>query len=107
MNRLPNNWIETTIGEVYNFKGGGTPSKANSSYWNGNIPWASIKDISRIEILKETQDFISDEGFKNSASNIAEIGDVILGTRMLPGKTVLTSIRTAINQDLKIVKPKI
>jgi type I restriction enzyme S subunit len=25
--------------------GGGTPSKANPNYWNGAIPWASVKDL--------------------------------------------------------------
>src|SRR5690606_36466238 len=32
--------------------------------------------------------------------------DVILITRISPGKTIITKIETAINQDLKIVKPK-
>lgn len=27
--------------------GGGTPSKSISRYWNGGIPWASVKDVVR------------------------------------------------------------
>ncbi|WP_199182141.1 restriction endonuclease subunit S, partial [Siphonobacter sp. BAB-5405] len=86
---------------------GGTPSKAISTYWNGTIPWASIKDISQVEKLESTQDFISEEGLKNSASNVAEPGEIIIGTRMSPGKPVITKIKTAINQDLKIVRSKL
>ena len=35
-------WVEIELGKVCDFIGGGTPSKKEPSYWNGNIPWASI-----------------------------------------------------------------
>ena len=56
--------------------------------------------------MKHTQDRISAAGLKDSASNLAKPNDVILITRISPGKTIITNIETAINQDLKIVKPK-
>ena len=50
--------------------GGGTPSKANPMYWNGNISWASVKDLPFNEIeLNSTKDHITEEGLKNSSSN--------------------------------------
>lgn len=94
-----------TIGELFDFIGGGTPSKQQPSYWIGDIPWASVKDI-KGDFLNDTKDRISEEGLKDSASNIANPNDVILITRISPGKTIITNIKTAINQDLKIVKPK-
>lgn len=97
--------MKTTVGKLFDFVGGGTPSKKELSYWDGNIPWASVKDI-KGDYLNYTEDKISEEGFKNSSSNIANASDVILITRISPGKTIITNIRTAINQDLKIVKPK-
>jgi type I restriction enzyme S subunit len=33
------------LGELVDIKGGGTPDKSNSEYWNGEIPWASVKDF--------------------------------------------------------------
>lgn len=102
---LPKGWRYKKLGEMFNFIGGGTPSKNELDYWNGNINWASVKDI-KGEFLNSTKDFITDNGLKNSASNIAEKGDVILITRIIPGRSIITNIRTAINQDLKIVKPK-
>jgi type I restriction enzyme, S subunit len=97
-------WIEVELGEVCSFIGGGTPSKSNPSYWSGNIPWASIKDI-KGSFLNNTEDFISEVGLKNSASNLALDGDIILATRINPGRPILSKIKVAINQDLKIVKP--
>src|SRR5574344_2621377 len=43
---IPKNWEWCRLGDVItNIKGGGTPSKANSKFWNGNIPCASVKDL--------------------------------------------------------------
>ena len=96
---------QTTVGELFDFVGGGTPSKKIPEYWQGDIPWASVKDV-KGDYLKDTQDRISAAGLKDSASNLAKPKDVILITRISPGKTIITNIETAINQDLKIVKPK-
>ncbi len=102
---LPEGWRWVKLGEVCNFIGGGTPSKKESKYWNGNVSWASVKDI-KGDYLNSTEDRITNLGLKESASNIAEPGELILITRILPGRSIITNIRTAINQDLKVVKPK-
>ncbi len=99
-------WIEVELGLVCDFKGGGTPSKSVSSYWNGDIPWASIKDI-KGSYLTQTEDFITEEGLNNSASNLAFENEIILATRINPGRPIISKIKTAVNQDLKIVKPLI
>lgn len=102
---IPSGWTLVRLGEIFNFVGGGTPSKKNPDYWNGDVNWASVKDI-KYRYLFNTEDTISESGLQNSSANIAIPGDVILITRINPGKSAITKIRTAINQDLKIIKPK-
>jgi type I restriction enzyme S subunit len=104
VHELPKTWEWIRLGSVYNFVGGGTPSKAKEAYWNGSIPWTTVKDI-KGDYLYDSQDSITQLGLDNSSANIANKGDVILITRMSPGKTIISNIDTAINQDLKIVKP--
>ncbi len=104
-NKLPKDWKYKRLGEMFNFVGGGTPSKTQTDFWNGKLNWASVKDV-KGDYLNSTKDFITDKGLKNSASNLAEKGDVILITRISPGKSIITNIQTAVNQDLKIAKPK-
>ncbi len=41
-------WVEKKLGELGKFLGGGTPSRANSEYWTGNIPWISSSDINEV-----------------------------------------------------------
>lgn len=95
----------TTIGDEFDFIGGGTPSKQNSEYWNGDLFWCSVKDVKGDYLLK-TIDKITLKGLNESAANLAKPDNVILITRISPGKTIISRIETAINQDLKVVKPK-
>lgn len=97
-------WDYKRLGEIVTFFGGGTPSKSESNYWGGSIPWASVKDFDG-DYLTSTQDCLTEEGVMNSSTNIAEINELLLVTRMAPGTTAITTIKTAINQDLKIVRP--
>jgi len=39
-------WETKSLEDIVDFKGGGTPSKKNPDYWNGEIPWLS--DTARI-----------------------------------------------------------
>ncbi|MCG5254044.1 restriction endonuclease subunit S [Brevibacillus agri] len=95
---------EYKLGEICTFIGGGTPSKSIDYYWNGDIPWASVKDLKE-KYISETELSISFDGVKNSSTNIANKDDLILCTRISPGKCAITLKETAINQDLKIVRP--
>ena len=101
---VPDGWSWCRLGEICNFIGGGTPDKTNQNYWNGNIHWASVKDI-KGDNLFSTEDKITELGLKESSANLAKIDDIILITRISPGKAIITKIETAINQDLKIVIP--
>jgi type I restriction enzyme S subunit len=99
-------WEKIQLGHIFNFIGGGTPSKQIESYWNGNIPWASIKDLKGTFLL-DTRDSISTDGLENSSSKMADPDELIIGTRINPGHPIITKIHTAINQDLKIVRSRI
>lgn len=93
------------LGEIVEIKGGGTPDKAVADYWNGEIPWASVKDFKSTS-LDRTTDFITPAGVKNSATNIIPSGTIIVPTRMAVGKAAISTIDLAINQDLKALFPK-
>lgn len=42
---LPKNWVECTLNDLAVIQSGGTPSRSNKNYWNGDIPWIKISDI--------------------------------------------------------------
>jgi len=93
-------WPVVKLGEMVTIKGGGTPSKKIEEYWNGNIPWASVKDLKSSEISR-TVDSITELGISNSATNLIPAGTILTATRMALGKFAINSVDMAINQDLK------
>ncbi|MFH0784791.1 MAG: restriction endonuclease subunit S [Pseudomonadota bacterium] len=92
--------------EIITFKGGGTPSKQIPEYWNGAIPWATVKDFVSTS-LDRTQDSITEAGLRNSSANLILKGHVVIPTRMSLGKAAINTIDIAINQDLRALIPKI
>lgn len=102
---LPQGWVLTKLNDVLlKIVGGGTPSKSIASYYQGNIPWMTVKDMKSF-IIKDTVDHISSEAVSNSSTNIIPAGTPIVATRMSLGKIVLANFDSAINQDLKGLFP--
>jgi type I restriction enzyme S subunit len=99
---LPGTWAWVPLAEIIiRHVGGGTPSKNNSDYWDGDLPWASVKDIGKSKYLDDTVDRITEAGLANSSSNLIEPGQLIVVTRMGLGKVSINRIPVAINQDLR------
>jgi type I restriction enzyme S subunit len=42
---MSKNWKTYKLSEVIKIIGGGTPKTSIPEYWNGNIPWLSVKDF--------------------------------------------------------------
>lgn len=97
-------WEEKSLGEVCNVIGGGTPSKSNNKFYDGDIYWATVRDM-KGEIITDTEHKITKDAVKNSSTNIIPKGNVIIATRVGLGKICLIENDTAINQDLRGVVP--
>jgi type I restriction system specificity protein len=82
--------------------GGGTPSKSKAEYWGGNIPWASVGDLSD-DVLEvtDTRSKITEEGVKGSSTNIVPAGAVIVAIKINPGRMKIAGMDLAINQDIR------
>lgn len=104
---IPKDWTSCDLKDVINkIVGGGTPSRSKSDYWFGDIPWASVKDFKDdVQVLYQTEEYITKNGLINSASNIIEAGIPLICTRMAVGRAVIAVVPVAINQDLKALYP--
>lgn len=98
---IPKNWTVAKLEDlVIKFIGGGTPSKANPVYYQGDIPWMTVKDMTSRRPQKIT-DSITLEAITNSATNLIPPDTIIIATRMSLGKIARLTFEVAINQDLK------
>lgn len=103
MSDFPRGWAYASLENVLEkIVGGGTPSKANPSYFQGLIPFMTVKDMTeRFPI--NTIDHISDDAVSSSATTLVPKDSLIVATRMSLGKIVRPKFATAINQDLKVL----
>ena len=100
---LPESWKPKTILELCEIWSGGTPRKSVTSYWSGDIPWVSGKDL-KSSSLDDSIDHITAEGVE-AGSRLAPTGTVLLLVRgMGLAKDLPVSVINrpmAFNQDVK------
>lgn len=109
MSELPQGWVTVSAGELGNWRGGGTPSKANPAFWtNGTIPWVSPKDMKRSQI-SDADDKITQAALDGSSTQLIPECSILIVTRSgilqhsLP--VAINTVPVAINQDLKALTP--
>jgi type I restriction enzyme S subunit len=69
--------MKVKLGDIFEIGSGGTPSKSHPEYYKGNIPWVKTGDL-KSEYLYEVEDFISEEGLKNSSAKMYEENTVLI-----------------------------
>lgn len=96
--KLPEDWVWTSIGQIYDIVGGGTPSTSVDKYWNGNIPWITSADIHGLKDIRPRKN-VTKCGIENSATNMVPEGSLIVATRVGLGKIALTKTSMCFSQD--------
>jgi len=87
--------------------GGGTPERNNPQFWNGPVPWASVKDFTDDQLtLNSTEESITEQGLAASSTNLIPAGTPLVCTRMAVGRCSIANHDVAINQDVKALIPK-
>lgn len=104
---IPDDWEASTVGDVSNWMSGGTPSRKNSDYWAGSIPWISGSTLKTFEISTSDQ-FLTQQGVERG-SKMAPINSTLLLVR---GSALHNEVRAGLvvepvcfNQDVKALVP--
>ena len=106
-------WKKVKLGEICGrVTSGGTPKANVSSYYNPpTIPWLKTKEVNYCRIT-ETENYISEEGLKNSSAKLISPNSVIIamyGQGDTAGRIAINKIPLATNQaccNLTIDKSK-
>ncbi len=96
---IPENWKWVRIAEIASITSGGTPSRTNSSFWKGNIPWVKISDIST-KYVKETEEKITEAGLNSSSAKIFPKGTILYTIFATIGTVGILGIEAATNQAI-------
>jgi type I restriction enzyme S subunit len=101
--RLPGfhgEWEVKRLGELASVTAGGTPSRTNDRYWNGNIPWVTTSEVDFCSI-NCVEEFITKEGLKSSAARLLPPGTLLMalyGQGKTRGKIGVLGIEASTNQ---------
>ena len=85
---------------------GGTPDKTKPEYWDGTIPWLNSGET-RNDFILETEDKITELGVKNSATQLALKGDIVMasaGQGKTRGQASFCLIDTYVNQSVIVMR---
>ena len=106
---IPSHWDKTKPKYQFFISGGGTPSKDNSEYWDGDIPWVSPKDM-KLKYISKTEDYVTTEGINNSSTKLILQKSLLMVVRSgILQHTIpvcFNSVPVTINQDLKSFEEK-
>ena len=88
------------LSDVMDLIGGGTPKTSKPEYWNGTIPWLSVKDFNNgFRYVYETEKTITELGLENSSTKLLQNGDVIISARGTVGEIATIPFPMAFNQS--------
>lgn len=107
MTVTPTDWDDVAIADFGEIVGGGTPSRATASYWNGTIPWVTPTGITalREKYIRDTQEKITSDGLASSAARLLPVGSVVVTTRASLGMTAIAAVPLTTNQGFKSIIP--
>ena len=103
---MAKNWKTHKLSEVIKIIGGGTPKTSEPKYWNGNIPWLSVKDFQgERKYVYETEKTITEEGLKKSSTKLLPKDSIIISARGTVGEMAVVGKEMTFNQSCYGILP--
>jgi len=108
--RLPGfcgEWEVRRIGELADMGSGGTPPSSNPSFYDGEIPWVAISDITKGgKFITYTERNLSNEGLSNCAAQIFPAGTVLYAMYASLGECSIASVPLSSSQAILGIRVK-
>lgn len=108
--RLPGfegEWELKRLGEVAEMGSGGTPPSAVSAYYDGDIPWVAISDMTRAgKVITSTERNLTAIGLANSAAQMFPAGTVLYAMYASLGECSIAGVPLCSSQAILGIRPK-
>ncbi len=108
--RLPGfsgEWEVKRLGELADMGSGGTPPSSNPSFYDGEIPWVAIADMTKGgKFISHTERNLSNEGFSNCAAQMFSAGTVLYAMYASLGECSIASVPLSSSQAILGIRVK-
>ena len=93
-------WKTCRLIDIIELIGGGTPKTSINEYWNGDIPWLSVKDFNNdLRYVYESEKHITQAGLEHSSTKLLQRDDIIISARGTVGEMAMIPFPMAFNQS--------
>ena len=95
------------LSDIIDIISGGTPKTTIPHYWNGNIPWLSVKDFNNDDrYVFSSEKSITQSGLINSSTKLLMRDDIIISARGTVGELAMIPFPMAFNQSCYGIRGK-
>jgi type I restriction enzyme, S subunit len=104
---VPSNWYWDKFDNICEFQMGKTPPSKEMEYWEGDIPWVSIADMTTRGYIESTKKTINELGLKNYFKNTTvKKGTLLMSFKLSIGKTSILNVDACHNEAIISIYPK-
>jgi len=102
LGEIPAGWQVKTLSEVAEVVGGSTPSTKEPRFWDGDIPFTTPRDMSKLSapIVLSAERSITQDGLREIPSGRLPVGTVLMSSRAPIGYLAISYVETAVNQGM-------
>lgn len=101
-------WDKKRLDQIGKIVPGGTPSTSIPEYWNGDVPWVTPTEITKLKTpyIHITESLITSEGVRNSSAALLPVDSLIVCTRATVGVCAINKVPMTTNQGFKSIVPE-
>ena len=101
-------WRQYRIGDIAEIVSGATPKTKIKEYWDGDILWATPKDLGQLNSIEisDTERKITIAGYESCSTTMLPPGSVLLSSRAPIGHLAINTKPMCTNQGFKSLIPK-
>lgn len=107
--RLPGfsgEWKVNRLGDLTQMCSGGTPSSSIPDFYNGQIPWVSISDMTSAgKYIASTEKKLTNEGFESCAAKMFPSGTVLYAMYASLGECSIANVPLCTSQAILGIQP--
>lgn len=102
---LPDGWEWCYLNDIGDWGAGATPSRSNSKYYNGDIPWFKSGELSS-DFISDSEEKITGFALQECSLRDNKVGDVLIAMYGATiGKTSILNVRGTTNQAVCACTP--
>lgn len=104
---LTDGWNRDELGALATFKSGGTPDRGRASFWSGDLPWISAKDLKSFELENSVERLTAEGAAKITRVQAGAVLILVRGMGLFKDLPIGVAMRDlTFNQDVKALLPK-